>query len=357
MNQTKQLILPITGMYCANCVSTIERNLKKVDGVDTAVVNLASERAVVQFDPGRTALPELVRRVERAGYGIASGDADLPIKRLADDNDVRRLENALRNMEGVLGAQVSLATERARIKYVPTVLTPADIRRAVSRAGFEALVDSEEVEDAEAVARQREVADQRRLLIIGLIFTVPLFLLSMAGDLDLLPSAFYSTAMGGAAMRGPASWVLGLMWALSTPVQFYVGWQYYVGGYRALRAGAANMDVLIAMGSSVAYFYSAAVMLGLVPGHVYFETAAVIITLIRVGKFLESRAKGRTSDAIKKLMSLRAKTARIIRDGAELQIPVEDPVDLGRGPGPPFRARRFQRPSELPGPQVVPVAQ
>jgi Cu+-exporting ATPase len=124
--------------------------------------------------------------------------------------------------------------------------------------------------------------------------------------------AFYGTAMGAAAMRGPAAWVLGLMWALSTPVQFYVGWQYYVGGYKALRAGAANMDVLIAMGSSVAYFYSAVVMLGLVHGHAYFETAAVIITLIRVGKFLESRAKGRTSDAIK-ANELRAKTARIIR--------------------------------------------
>jgi Cu+-exporting ATPase len=228
----------------------------------------------------------------------------------------------------VLDVHVSLATERARVKYVPTVLSTADIRRAVSRAGFEALTDSGPVEDAEALARQREVADQRRLLITGIIFTVPLFLLSMGSDFGLLPMAFYDTTMGAGAMRGPALWLVGLMWALATPVQFYVGWQYYVGGYKALRAGSANMDVLIAMGSSVAYFYSLAVMFGLVPGHVYFETAAVIITLIRVGKFLESRAKGRTSDAIKKLMSLRAKTARVIRGGAEQQIPVED-VQVG----------------------------
>jgi Cu+-exporting ATPase len=139
MDESKQLTLPITGMYCANCVNTIERNLKKVAGVDSAVVNLASERAVVQFDPQKAQLGDLVARVERAGYGIASGEADLLIRRLADDNDARRLERALAGLEGVLQATVSLTTERARIRYVPTILSVADIRKAVSRAGFEAL--------------------------------------------------------------------------------------------------------------------------------------------------------------------------------------------------------------------------
>jgi len=313
MSDTKQLTLPVTGMTCANCVATVERNLKKLDGVGTAVVNLSSERATVDFDPALVGLPELIGRVERAGYGIATGEADLIIKRLADDNDARRLEKALLTLDGVLAAQVTFTTEKARVQYVPTIVTQAEIRRSVAAAGFEALELGGQAEDAEALARQHEIDEQRRLLITGLVFTVPLFLFSMSLDFGLLPMAWMD-----------ALWAKLLMFALATPVQFYVGWQYYVGGFKSLRNGSANMDVLIAMGSSVAYFYSIVVMLGFVPGHVYFETAAVIITLIRLGKFLEARAKGRTSDAIKKLMGLRAKTAHIIRDGQEQEVPADD---------------------------------
>ncbi len=312
MPEIKQLTLPITGMTCANCVATVERGLKKQDGVQTAVVNLSTERATVTFDPLAVGLPVLVARIERAGYGIATGEADLVIKRLADNNDASRLEKALGKLDGVLEASVSLTTERARVKYVPTVVSQTEIRAAVSRSGFEALELGGEAEDVEAKARESEIANQRRLLIIGLAFTLPLFLLSMARDLGLL------------GMWAHAAWINGLMWAVATPVQFYVGWQYYVGAYKALRNRSANMDVLIAMGSSVAYFYSIFITLGVLPGHVYFETAAVIITLIRLGKFLEARAKGRTSEAIKKLVGLRAKTARISRSGAELEVPVEE---------------------------------
>ena len=133
MSETKQLTLPITGMTCANCVATVERGLKKQAGVQAAVVNLSSERATVTFDPAAVGLPALVARVERAGYGIATGEADLVIKRLADDNDARRLEKALEKMEGVLEASVSLATERARVKYIPTVISQAEIRAAVTQ--------------------------------------------------------------------------------------------------------------------------------------------------------------------------------------------------------------------------------
>jgi Cu+-exporting ATPase len=324
MPDTKQLTLPITGMYCANCVSTLERNLKKVNGVQTAVVNLSSERAVVQFDPLTTGLGDMIARVEWAGYGVATGEADLMIKRLADDNDAHRLEKALQKLEGVVEAQVSLTTERARVKYVPTVISQAEIRAAVSKSGFEALELGGEAEDAEAVARQHEIATQRRLLITGLIFTIPLFLLSMAMDFHLLPSFFYSEYIPGMKMYEPQSWFMWLMFALATPVQFYVGWQYYVGAFKALRGFSSNMDVLIVMGSSVAYFYSTYVLLRGAGGEVYFETAAMIITLIRIGKFLEARAKGRTSDAIKKLMGLRVKTARVVRAGLEADIPVEE---------------------------------
>lgn len=323
MTETKQLTLPITGMTCANCVATVERNLKKLDGVDNAVVNLSSERATVDFDAAKLGLTDFIARVNRAGYGVATGEADLVIKRLSDDNDARRLEKALAKLDGVLEAQVTFTTEKARVKYVPTIITQAELRRAVSSAGFEAMELGGAAEDAEAMAREHEINEQRRLLIIGLIFTVPLFLLSMSKDFGLLPDFFYTgNSMEG--MRDAQPWFGWLMLALALPVQFYVGWQYYVGAFKAIRNKSANMDVLIAMGSSAAFFYSLPITFGWLMGHVYYETAAVIITLIKLGKFLEARAKGRTSEAIKKLMGLRAKTARVIRDGVETEVPVDD---------------------------------
>ncbi|MFZ5910015.1 MAG: heavy metal translocating P-type ATPase [Chloroflexota bacterium] len=324
---SKSITLPVTGMTCANCVATVERGLKKQAGVETAVVNLSSERATVTFDPSALGLPDLIARVQRAGYGVATGEADLSIKRLSDDNDARRLEKSLLKLEGVLEAQVSLATERARVRYVPTVVSQAEIREAVARSGFEALESGGEAEDAEAYARQREIETQRRLLLIGLAFTLPLFLLSMGKDFGLLPAFVYADRpahMGGMLEAQP--WFNWVLLALALPVQFYVGWQYYVGAFKALRNGSANMDVLIAMGSSSAFFYSLPITFGWLPGHVYYETAAVIITLIKLGKFLEARAKGRTSDAIKKLMGLRAKTARVVRSGLEAEVPVDEVV-------------------------------
>jgi Cu+-exporting ATPase len=301
-------------MTCANCVSAVERNIKKVDGVKIANVNLTTERAAVEYDPATATLPEMISRIERAGYGIATGEASLIVKRMSDDNDARRLEKTLANLEGVTQAQVSFASERAMIRYIPTIVSQAELRKAVTAEGFDAIELGGQAEDAERLARQQEVATQRRLLITGLLFTVPLFLISMGRDFGLL------------GMWAHQPWVNWLLFVLATPVQFYVGWQYYVGGYKALRNGSANMDVLIAMGSSAAYFYSIPVLLGTIPGHVYFETGAVIITLIRLGKFLEARAKGQTSEAIKKLMSLRAKTARIVRNGEELEVPADQVV-------------------------------
>jgi Cu+-exporting ATPase len=311
MAEVKQVIIPITGMTCANCVATVERNLKKEKGVSMANVNLSSERATVAYDPTLSPLVTLITRINKAGYGVATGEADLLLKRLSDDNDARRIERAISKIDGVLEVNVSITTEHAKVCYIPTIVSQVDLRKAIKSAGFEVIETGGETEDAEQIARQREIDQQRHLLITGLIFTVPLFILSMVRDL-LMPA------------WGNDIWVNWIMFLLATPVQFYVGWQYYVGGFKSLRNRSANMDVLVAMGSSVAYFYSLVVTLGLIPGHVYFETSAVIISLIKVGKFLEARAKGRTSEAIKKLMGLRAKTARIVRDGSELEVPVDD---------------------------------
>lgn len=317
MSQTKQVTLPVTGMTCANCVATVERNLKKVKGVQAAIVNLSSERASVEFDPTLAGLTDLIERIERAGYGVATGEIDFLLKRISDDNDARRLERSLSSMEGVLSVQVSVVSERVRVRYIPTIITYTELRRAIHALGFETTEEGGEAEDAESLARQREIDEQKRHLIIGLIFTVPLFILSMAGDLGFLPMNI-----------SHSTWIKWAMFVLALPVQFYVGRQYYIGAYKSLRNGSANMDVLVALGTSAAFFYSIPVTLGWLSGHVYYETAAVIIVLIKLGKLLEARAKGRTSEAIKKLMALRPKNARIIRNNVEMEIPVEE-VQIG----------------------------
>jgi Cu+-exporting ATPase len=315
MAESRQVILPITGMTCANCVATVERNLKKEKGVTIANVNLSSERATVEYNPEISKLGNLIDRVNRAGYGVATGEADLLIKRMSDDNDARRIERAIRKVEGVLDVNVSITTEHARIRYIPTIVSQAELRREIKSSGFEVVETGSDTEDAEQIAREHEIDQQRHFLITGLVFTIPLFILAMVRDL-LMPS------------WGEMVWVNWLMFLLATPVQFYVGWQYYVGAYKSLRNRSANMDVLISMGSSVAYVYSLFVTLGVLPGNVYFETSAVIITLIKLGKYLEARAKGRTSEAIKKMMELRAKTAHVVRDGNELDVAIDD-VSIG----------------------------
>ena len=313
MTETKQVVLPVTGMTCANCVATIERSVKKMDGVQNAVVNLASERAVVDFNPTALSLDTIIQRIEKSGYGIASGELEFEVKHIGDTSDVNRLEKGLKKQDGVLAVTVNITTEKVKIQYIPTLISQHELRQLVQSLGFDLIEFSGETRDAEADARIAEIKHQLRLLITGVIFTIPLFLFTMAGDFGLLPGRMAESA--------------GFKWlslALATPVQFYVGWQYYVGAYKALRNHSANMDVLIALGSSVAYLYSLPVVFGLLSGHMYLETSAVIITLVRLGKYLEAKAKGGTSEAIKKLMAMQEKTAKIIREGQEVTIQAED---------------------------------
>jgi Cu+-exporting ATPase len=310
---TRTVTLPITGMTCANCVGTIERGLRKLDGVEVANVNLASERASVEFDPRRLAPQALVERIRRAGYDVALGEATMPLARIGDSVDAQRLERALQAREGVESAGVNLATETLRVRYIPTLISQAELRDVVRAAGFEPLEADGDVVDVEQKARQEEIDRQRRLLLVGLSLTVPLFLMGMGRDLGLVPHDL--------AHAGWYNWV---MFALATPVQFVVGGQYYVGAFKALRNRSANMDVLIAMGSSSAYVYSLAILFGLIAGHLYFETAAVIITLILLGKYLEARARGRTGEAIRRLLGLQAKTARVERQGVEQDVPIDE---------------------------------
>ncbi|UCG25979.1 MAG: copper-translocating P-type ATPase [Chloroflexota bacterium] len=322
MTEEKQMTLPVLGMTCANCVASVERNAKKAGGVNDAVVNFASEKVLLTYDPVVTQPQEVIDRIHRAGYEVPTTTIDLPIVGMTCANCAATVERSLNKVDGVLEATVNYANEKATVTYVVGTTGRASLVAAVRKAGYD-VVEAEgddELEDAEAAAREAEIRHQEKRLIVGIIFTTPLLLLSMSRDLGLLGDWSH------------ANWVNWLFFALATPVQFYVGWDYYVGAYKSLRNGSANMDVLVAMGSSAAYFYSVAVLIALTMGstalgeHVYFETSATIITLIVLGKLLEARAKGRTSEAIKKLMGLRPKTARVLRDGVQKDIPIEEVI-------------------------------
>ena len=330
MSGQQQLTLPVVGMTCANCATTIERNAQKVEGVETAAVNLSTEKVQVNYDPKMTTLPEIIARIERAGYRVPTETLELPIIGMTCANCVTTVERTLnKKVPGIVEAVVNFATEKATIHYIPGTVTQADIIAAIERAGY-GVVQTEPIGaepfDAEAQARADEIGRQTRQLGVGLIFTGLLFFIAhnwlflflTQYGLDSLDNWVYPV------------WVNFALWVLATPVQFYTGRDYYLGAYKSLCNGTANMDVLVALGSSVAYFYSVIVTLGLINAPTYFETSAMIITLIKIGKLLEVRAKGKTSEAIKSLIGLQAKTARLERDGQEVEVPVAEvqPGDL-----------------------------
>ncbi|MCF8042366.1 MAG: heavy metal translocating P-type ATPase [Desulfarculaceae bacterium] len=321
MMATRKIELPIVGMTCANCAATVERTLnKKVPGVIRANVNFGTEAATVEYDPDQTSPEEMAQAVEKAGYTLvvpqASKHVDLPVVGMTCANCAANVERTLsQKVPGVSKAMVNFATETASVDYDPSQTDLEAMAQAVKAAGYELVLPSEggEAVDEEQAARDRELAAQKRYFWVGVVFTLPLFALSMLRDFGLVGTWAH------------AAWVNWLFLALATPVQFYTGWGFYTGGWKSIRNGTANMDVLVAMGSSAAYFYSLAVML--VPGvgqHVYYETSAVIITLIKLGKLLEAAAKGRASAAIRKLMDLAPKMARVLDEqGQEVEVPAE----------------------------------
>ncbi len=322
---TQTIKLPVTGMTCAACEKNVNRALGKADGVEEAVVNLATENASVTYDPAVTNPAKLIERVQKFGYGVATATVDLPITGMTCAACEKNVNRALKKPAGVLDVSVNLATEKATVTYIPGAVRRTDLVAAVERAGYGVIDTSgaEEVDDAERRAREDEIRRQRNLVLFGTVFTLPLFVLSMGRH-------FF---MGSIPFLMGDAWIF-LFFMLATPVQFVLGRQYVVGAYKSLRNGTANMDVLVAIGSSAAYIYSTIVLLGLIFGFSnlvgkadYFESAAVILTLITLGKLLEARAKGRTSEAIKKLMNLTPDTAVLLRDGEEINIKVSEIVE------------------------------
>jgi Cu+-exporting ATPase len=325
-----ELQFGVRGMTCASCSARVERTLKKQDGVEEASVNLATERADVRFDPEKINADTLLGAVRASGYTPVTAQASLAVRGMTCANCVGRVERALKKVDGVLDASVNLATERASVRYLPATVEVGTLKTAVRGAGYEVLDDaaSEDRVDGERAAREAEVRALRRDLTLAAVFTVPLLLLVMV---PMLVPGLELRLMNVLPMQT----VFYLSFALASVVQFGPGRRFYRPGWQSLRHGSPNMNALVMIGTSAAYGYSvvATFLPGLLPAgtvHVYYEASAAIITLILLGKYLEALAKGRTSEAIKKLMGLQAKTARVVRDGEERELPIGDvlPGDL-----------------------------
>ena len=333
---TNELQLPVTGMTCASCSTRVEKALRRVPGVQAASVNLATEQAAVTYDAAQVSPTQLQAAVESAGYGVVTEQREFPVTGMTCASCSMRVEKALRKVPGVLDANVNLAAEHATVSYSPATADWDDLKAAVERAGY-GVIETTEVEDngqdAEATARARELADKRRKLLVGIALSLPLFALSMARDFGFIQPWLTPFWAANEALMGHSEAMLmhyparadllnWLFLLLAAPVQFFSGRDYYVHAWKALKARTANMDTLIALGSSAAFFSSVGLLISGLPGHVYFETAALIITLIMAGKYLEARAKSQTGTAIRALMGLQAKTARVLRGGQEVDVPV-----------------------------------
>ncbi len=308
----------VTGMTCVNCAQTIESSLGAVAGVQGANVNYAAEKATVTYDPDTVNLDKLRAAVIDAGYGVIINEVTLAVGGMTCASCTSTVEGAISELEGVFYASANLATEKVTVRYDPQRVRVPQIKKAVIDAGYEVL-DTTSV-DTERLARQAEMLRQKRLLIFSVCLAAP----TMAFMLLMTFTPF-----------GHEAWVMEwgnlILFLLATPVQFGAGYQFYIGAYKALRNRSANMDTLIAVGTSAAYFYSVAVTFvpsAFLSTDTYYDTATMIIALILFGKYLEARAKGSASEAIKKLAGLQARTARLLRDGQEVEISIDD-LDIG----------------------------
>jgi P-type Cu+ transporter len=315
--EAQRLDLPIGGMHCAGCVARVEKALQDLPGVHEAQVNLATETATLHYEPATLTLNQVVQAVQASGYQVRLEHTTIPVQGMHCAGCVATIERALRNVPGVLEAQVNLATEQATVTYVPASVAVSALRQAIARAGYEPL---EVLSDAETPPPQsgkdHELQSLQRRFLVSLGLSLPVAVGSMGAMLPWMPA-----------------WLSHPLWlfALATPVQFWAGWPFYQGLRSTLKYHTADMNTLIALGTSAAYLYS--VVVTFLPGlftvghgmqlHVYYETSVVIITLILLGRLLEARARGQTSAAIRALMGLRPKTARIVRNGVTEDVPVE----------------------------------
>jgi len=322
---TGKMELPVGGMSCAACVNRIEKGLVQVPGVIRASVNLATERATVEYDPESASSGEILSTLTKVitdlGYSVKTEKVTLPIAGMTCASCVARIEKALKGQAGIIQATVNLASEKATVEYVPFQVKPGDLKQVIREIGYEVPEGkADEVLEADRTEKEKELGRLKTKLIVSLTLAT----LVMIGSMHMYIPGLREL---------PRQVLYGILFLLTTPVQFWAGQQFYRGAYAALRHKTADMNVLIAVGTSAAYLYSLfptffpSVFIGAnLDLEVYYDTAAMIISLILLGRFLEAKARGRTSEAIKKLVGLQAKTARVVRNGREVDIPVEEVV-------------------------------
>ncbi len=315
-NHSEHWEIPIQGMNCAACAAKIEKSLAGQTGVIQVSVNFMTKTASVELKPDEIQPADIIANIHALGYSVPLDSRTIQLQGIQCAGCVKTIEKALQRISGVMEASVNMNNAVASVKYIPGEVTVSDLEAAVVKAGYEVIRSAQgEGKDAEKLAREKEIRGLENRLLWGVIIGGLIFWGSMPHLFPWVPNLLTS------------SWVL---WSLATPVQFWIGWRFYRGAWSALKNRSADMNTLIAVGTSAAYFYSAAAAMipdffaaGGIQPEVYFDTSAMIIVLILFGRWLEARAKGRASDAIRKLMGLQPKSARIIRSGEEQDIPVD----------------------------------
>ena len=308
----KEATLKITGMTCAACSNRIEKGLSRLEGVDEATINLALEQGQLKYDASVVDEATIIKKVQALGYDVVTEHAEFDVVGMTCAACANRIEKRLNRMGGVQSAPVNFALETVNVTYNPAEVSMSDMEQVITKLGF-TLKPKQQQQQTDH--RQVEIKKQTRKFLFSLILALPLLWTMVAHF------SFTSFIWVPEALMNP--WV---QMALATPIQFIIGWQFYEGAYKALRNKSANMDVLVALGTSAAYFYSVYLAFSGQHEALYFETSAVLITLIILGKLFEARAKGRSSEAIKKLMGLQAKEAIVIRDGQAVRTAISDVV-------------------------------
>ncbi|MEZ5334054.1 MAG: copper ion binding protein [Methanolobus sp.] len=313
----KEVSFKVSGMQCSACSQNVERTLKKLDGVISASVNLPMERASVSYDPALISLEKMEKAVDGIGYHVVKDRIVLEIGGMKCAACSQNVEKVLKRLKGVSSANVNITTGRAQVEYNSSLVSVDEMRKAIEGIGYSAALpaDRHETEDRERKEREKEIKNQRNNLLISVAILIPIILGNMKGMFPVyfgfVPDFFSDR---------------NLLFLLATIVMLFPGRQFFIGTYKGLKHGVTDMNLLIATGTGAAYVISiAASYLNLGPGyeHVYYDTAVMLITFITLGRYLEARAKGRTSESIKKLIGLQAKTARIIVVGEEKEVPVK----------------------------------
>ncbi|WP_407281584.1 heavy metal translocating P-type ATPase [Methanolobus sp. WCC1] len=314
----EEIAFKVSGMQCSACSQNVEKTLKKLDGVASASVNLPMERASVSYDPVLVTLEDMEQAIDGIGYHVVRDRIVLEVGGMKCAACSQNVEKVLKRLKGVSSTNVNITTGRAQIEYNSSLVSVDEMRKAIEGIGYTASLpaDRHEAEDRERKEREKEIRSQRNNLLISIVILIPI----MLGNMSNMFPAYFGFVPDFFSDKN-------LLFLLATIVMVFPGRQFFVGTYKGLKHGVTDMNLLIATGTGAAYVISiAATYLNLGPGyeHVYYDTAVMLITFITLGRYLEARAKGRTSESIKKLIGLQAKTARIIVAGEEKEIPVED---------------------------------